>query len=195
MRKHHFTLGGVALALALAKTLTGCSDDDTDPSVTDTPSVTATPSESPSPTPTSTPTSKTPEQKAAAQLTKYLKVRDLAYRKHDINFKTLNPVATGEEFLQLQHIVANMMNENVTVTGEYAHALDEPRNRGNEMLIVDCEDRAKVIWKNDGVIRRPDFTDPKGNPLRNPAPVEYTLVKDKGAWKVSDSDLLWDQPC
>lgn len=68
MRKHHSTLGGVALALAL--TLTGCGGDDTDPTVQDTPS------QSPPPTPTSTPTSKTPEEKAAAQLTKYLDVRD-----------------------------------------------------------------------------------------------------------------------
>lgn len=187
MRKHHSALGGVALALALA--LTGCGDDDTDPTVQETPS------ETPSPTPTSTPSPKTPEEKAAAQLQTYLEVRDLAYRKRDINFKTLNPVATGEEFLQLQHAVASMMNENVTVTGKYVHTLDEPRNRGNSILIIDCEDRSNVTWKNDGAIRQPDFTDPNGNPLRDPAPVEYALVKDKGAWKVSDSDLLWDQPC
>lgn len=188
MRKHHSVLGGVALALAL--TLTGCSDDGTDPEAEDTP--TATPSSSPTST---APTPKTPEEKAAAQLAMYLEVRDLAYRKRDINFKTLNPVATGEAFLQLQHTVASMMNENVTVTGEYAHTLDEPRNRGTSILIIDCEDRTEVTWRNDGAIRQPDFTDPNGNPLRNPAPVEYTLVKDKGAWKVSDSDLLWDQPC
>ncbi len=188
MRKHHSALGGVALALAL--TLTGCSDDGTDPEAEDTP--TATPSSSPTST---APTPQTPEEKAAAQLAMYLEVCDLAYRKRDINFKALNPVATGEEFLQLQHTVASMMNENVTVTGEYAHTLDAPRNRGTSILIIDCEDRTKVTWKNDGAIRQPDFTDPNGNPLRNPAPVEYTLVKDKGAWKVSDSDLLWDQPC
>ena len=187
MRKHHSVLGGVALALALA--LTGCGDDDTDPNVEQTPS------ETPSPTATSTPTPKTPEEKAAAQLTAYLEVRDIAYRERDINFKTLNPVATGEEFLQLQHTVASMTLKQVTVDGQYTHTLDEPRDRGKEMLIIDCEDRTGVTWKNDGAVRQPDFTDPNGKPLRNPAPVEYTLVKDKGVWKVSDSDLLWDQPC
>ena len=197
MRKHHSVLGGVALAFAL--TLTGCSDDGTDPNAEDTP--TATPSTPTSTTPTSTPptstspTPKTPEEKAGAQLQRYLAVRDRAYRARDINFKTLNPVATGEEFLQLQHTVASMMNESVTVAGQYVHTLDAPRNRGNSILIIDCEDRSNVTWKNDGAIRQPDFTDPNGNPLRNPAPVEYTLVEDKGAWKVSDSDLLWDRPC
>lgn len=187
MRKHDSALGGVALSLALA--LTGCAGDDTEPRVQDTPS------QSPSPTPTSTPTLKTPEEKAADQLAKYLDVRDLAYRKRDINFRTLNPVATGDEFLQLQHVVASMMNENVTVTGQSRHTLTEPRNRGASILIIDCEDRSNVTWKNDGAVRQPDFTNPKGDPLRNPAPVEYTLVKDEGAWKVSDSDLLWDKPC
>ena len=187
MRKHHSVLGGVALALAL--TLTGCGDDDTDPNTQ------KTPSETPSPTATSTPTPKTPEEKAAAQLAAYLEVRDAAYRKRTIDFKTLNPVATGEEFLQLQHTVASMTLKKVTVDGQYTHTLDEPRNRGKEMLIIDCEDRTSVTWKNDGAVRQPDFTDPNGKPLRNPAPVEYTLVKDKGVWKVSDSDLLWDQPC
>ncbi len=188
MRKHHSVLGGVALALALA--LTGCSDDGTDPDATDTP--TATPSETPT---SASPTPTTPEEKAAAQLATYLEVRHLAYRKRDIDFKALNSVATGDEFVQLQHVVATMTNENVTVTGRYVHKLAEPRNRGNEILIVDCEDRSAATWKNDGAVRQPDFTDPNGDPLRNPAPVEYTLVKDKGAWKVSDSDLLWDQSC
>ncbi len=62
MRKHHSALGGVALALAL--TLTGCSDDGTDPEAEDTPTA----------TPSSTRRAlrrrrKTPEEKAAAQLT------------------------------------------------------------------------------------------------------------------------------
>lgn len=188
MRKHHSVLGGVALALAM--TLTGCSDDGTDPDASDTP--TATPSETPT---SASPTPKTPEEKAAAQLVSYLEVRDVAYRKRTIDFKTLNPVATGDEFLQLQHVVASMTLEKVTATGQYTHKLAEPRNRGNEIRIIDCEDRTNVTWRNDGAIRKPDFTDPNGDPLRNPAPVEYTLVKDKGVWKVSDSDLLWDQSC
>ena len=187
MRKHHSVLGGVALVLALA--LAGCGDDDTNPDVKETPS------ESPSTTPISTPTPQTPEEKAAAQLTTYLEVRDTAQRKRTIDFKALNPVATGEAFLQLQDTVANMTLKKVTVQGQYTHTLDEPRNRGKEILIIDCEDRTGVTWKNDGAVRQPDFTDPNGKPLRNPAPVEYTLVKDKGLWKVSDSDLLWDQPC
>ena len=38
-------------------------------------------------------------------------------------------------------------------------------------------------------------TDPNGDPLRNPVPIEYTVVRDKGAWKVSNSDVKWDQSC
>ena len=76
MRKHHSALGGVALALAL--TLTGCSDDGTDPEAEDTPTAT------PSPTPDQrAPTPKTPEEKAAAQLTNYLEVRDDALPGRD----------------------------------------------------------------------------------------------------------------
>jgi hypothetical protein len=54
MRKHDFTLGGVALSLALA--LTGCGGDDTEPVVQETPS------QAPSPTPVSTPTPKKPRK-------------------------------------------------------------------------------------------------------------------------------------
>jgi hypothetical protein len=188
MRKHHSVLGGVALALAL--TLSGCGDDDTDP-----PKGQETPSETPSPTPTSTPTPKTPEEKASAQLTRYLEVRDIAHRKRTIDFKTLNPVATGEEFLELQEAVVDLTMADVTKTGKYVHTLGEPRNRGREIVITDCEDRTGVTVKVKGKVRTPDYKAPDGNPLRNPAPVEYTLVKDKGVWKVSESDLLWDQPC
>lgn len=92
MRKHHSVLGGVALALAL--TLTGCSDDGTDPEAEDSPTAT------PSSTPTSTaPAPQTPEEKAAAQLTGYLNVRDDFYRAATIDFKRLNKVATGDELL------------------------------------------------------------------------------------------------
>ena len=58
--------------------------------------------------------------------------------------------------------------------------------------------RAKVFTKlirEITIATRGGVPDPNGNPLRDPAPVEYALVKDKGAWKVSDSDVLWDQPC
>lgn len=187
MRKH-YSVGGVALVLAL--TLTGCSDEGTDPNAEDTP--TATPSTPPA---SASPTPKTPKERAAAQLLRYLEVRDKAYRQRDIDFKTLNPVATGNEFLQLQSHVVRMINANVTVTGSYEHTLDEPRDRGKTMLITDCEDRSNVTHRNNGAIRKPDFTDPNGDPLRNPVPIEYTLVLDKGGWKVSNSDLLWDQSC
>lgn len=187
MRKHHSALGGVALALAL--TLTGCSDDGTDPEAEDTPSATPT-SEPTSPSPTP----KTPEEKAAAQLEEYLEVRDDFYRAATIDFKRLNKVATGDEFLQIQAAVADIDQYDIKVTGEYAHTLAEPRNRGAEIRIIDCEDRTGVTERNkDGKdIKR---NDPNGNPLRNPVPVEYTLVRDKGAWKVSNSDVKWDQSC
>ena len=188
MRRHHSALGGVALALAL--TLTGCSDDGTEPDATDTP--TATPSETPT---SASPTPKTPEEKAAAQLQTYLEVRDVAYEKRTIDFKTLNPVATGGEFLELQEAVVDMTMADVTKTGKYVHTLGEPRDRGSSIEITDCEDRTGVTVKVKGKVRTPDYKAPDGNPLRNPAPVKYTLIKDKGTWKVSESDLLWDQSC
>lgn len=188
MRKHHSTIGGVALALAL--TLSGCGGDDPDP-----PTIENTPSETPSPTPSSTPTPRTPEEKAVAQLTKYLDVRDTAYQKRTINFKTLNPVATGDVFLDLQEAVVDLARADVTETGDYEHTLGDPRDRGGHILITDCEDRSGVTVKVKGKVRTPDYMAPDGNPLRNPAPIKYTLVKDKGVWKVSESDLLWDQSC
>ena len=160
MRKHHSALGGVALALAL--TLTGCSDDGTDPEAEDTPPLRR------ARRPTSTaPTPKTPEEKAAAQLAEYLDVRDDSLTgSGTIDFKRLNQVATGEEFLQFQHTVASMMNENVTVTGEYAHTLDEPRNRGTSILIIDCEDRTQGHLEE----RRGDPATGLHGPQRKPAP-------------------------
>ena len=99
MRKHHSVLGGVALALAL--TLTGCSDDGTDPDAQDTP--TATPS--------------TPDQHAAhtqdargegrgpaADVPR--RARRRLPRARPSTSRRLNTVATGDEFLQLQHDVA-----------------------------------------------------------------------------------------
>ena len=188
MRKHHSVLGGVALALAL--TLSGCGDDDTDP-----PEVQETPSETPSPTPTSTPTPKTPEEKASAQLTRYLAARDDFYREVTIDFKRLNPVATGDEFLQIQAAVVDLKRYDIKVTGEYGHSLAEPRRRTDStFLIIDCEDRTDVVERNkDG--KPIKHKDPNGDPLRNPVPVEYTVVLDKGKWKVSNSDIKWDQSC
>lgn len=187
MRKHRSVLGGVALALAL--TLTSCGDDDPEPTVQETPT------ESSSPTPTTTPTPKTPEEKAAAQLTKYLEVRDDFYRAGTIDFKRLNPVATGDEFLQIQGAVVDLEKYDIKVTGEYVHTLAEPRRRTDStILIVDCEDRTNVVERNKAG-KQIKHTDPNGDPLRNPVAVEYTVVRDKGTWKVSDSDIKWDQSC
>ena len=187
MRKHHSALGGVALALAL--TLSGCGDDDTDPKGQETPS------ETPSPTPTSTPTPKTPEEKAAAQLTRYLDVRDDAFRAATIEFKRLNKVATGREFLNVQQNVSGIERSGSKVTGEYVHTLSEPRQRADDLiLITDCEDRTGVKRTKDGK-PVPEQKDPKGNPLRNPVPIEYELVLEKGRWLVTSSNVLWDEPC
>ncbi|MGE0341436.1 MAG: hypothetical protein AB7O86_00025 [Porticoccaceae bacterium] len=188
MRKYHSALGGVALALALA--LTGCGGDDNEPTVQETPS------QSPSPTtPTSSPTPKTPEEKAAAQLTKYLDVRDDAFRAATIDFKRLNPVATGREFLNVQQNVSGIERSGSKVTGEYVHTLGEPRRRSDSMiLIIDCEDRTGVKRTKDGK-PVPEQKDPEGNPLRNPVPIEYELVLEKGRWLVASSNVLWDEPC
>lgn len=187
MRKHHSVLGGVALALAL--TLSGCGDDDTDPEPQ------KTPSETPSPTATSTPTPKTPEEKAAAQLTKYLDVRDDAFRAATIEFKRLNKVATGREFLNVQQNVSGIERSGSKVTGEYVHTLSEPRQRADDLiLITDCEDRTGVKRTKDGK-PVPEQKDPEGNPLRNPVPIEYELVLENGRWLVASSNVLWDEPC
>lgn len=188
MRKHHSALGGVALALALA--LAGCGGDDNDPEVKETPS------QSPSPTtPTSSPTPKTDEEKAAAQLTKYLDVRDDAFRAATIDFKRLNPVATGREFLNVQQNVSGIERSGSKVTGEYVHTLGEPGRRSDSMiLIIDCEDRTGVKRTKDGK-PVPEQKDPEGNPLRNPVPIEYELVLEKGRWLVASSNVLWDEPC
>ena len=187
MKKHHSALGGVALALALA--LTGCGGDDNEPTVQETPS------QSPSPTPTASPTPKTPEEKAAAQLTKYLDVSDDAFRAATIDFKRLNPVATGREFLNVQQNVSGIERSGSKVTGEYVHTLDEPRRRSDSMiLIIDCENRTGVKRTKDGK-PVPEQKDPEGNPLRNPVPIEYELVLEKGRWLVASSNVLWDEPC
>lgn len=141
MRKHHSVLGGVVLALTL--TLTGCSDNGNDSDAQDTPTATSlTPTSSP-------PTPKTPEEKAAAQLTHYLDVRDEFYRAATIEFKRLNRVATGDEFLQIQATVADMDQYHIKVTGQYVHTLGEPRRRSDaKFIFLDCEDRAGVTERN-----------------------------------------------
>ena len=188
MRKHPSALGGVALALAL--TLTACSDDGTDPNAEDTP--TATPSTTPTSTP---PTPKTPEQRAAEALTNYLDVRDDALRAATIDFKRLNKVATGREFLNIQQNVGALESSGTKVTGEYVHTLDEPRRRTGAMVVItDCEDRSDVERRRQGKAVPPPV-DPEGNPLKNPLPIDYEVVKEKGRWLVSKSDVRWDERC
>ena len=188
MRKHRSVLGGVVLALAL--TLTACSDDGTDPDAEDTPTATA------STTPTSAPpTPKTPEEKAAAALTSYLDVRDDAFRAATIEFKRLNKVATGREFLNIQQNVGALESSRTKVTGEYVHTLDEPRRRTDTTFIItDCEDRSGVERRRQGKAVPPPV-DPEGNPLGNPLPIDYEVVREKGRWLVSNSDVQWDEKC
>jgi hypothetical protein len=187
MRKHHSVLGGVALALTL--TLTACSDDGTDPEAEDTPTATpSTPSSAP-------PTPKTPEEKANAALTNYLDVRDDALRAATIDFKRLNKVATGREFLNIQQNVGALESSGTKVTGEYVHTLDEPRRRTDAMFVItDCEDRSDVERRRQGKAVPPPV-DPEGNPLKNPLPIDYEVVKEKGRWLVSNSDVRWDETC
>ncbi len=188
MRKHHSAIGGVALALTL--TLTGCSDDGTDPDAQDTPTATvSTPATSAPPAP------KTPEEKAAAALTSYLDVRDDALRAATIDFKRLNKVATGREFLNIQQNVGALKSSGTKVTGEYVHTLDEPRGRTDTTFIItDCEDRSGVERRRQGnAVPPPD--DPEGNPLGNPIPIDYEVVMEKGRWLVSNSDVQWDEKC
>jgi hypothetical protein len=188
MRKHHSALGGVALALALA--LTGCGGDDNEPTVQETPS------QAPSPTtPAASPTPKTDEEKAAAQLTAYLDVRDDFYRQATIDFKRLNKVATGSEFLNVQQHVSAIERSGGKVTGEYVHTLGEPRDRGAYILIIDCEDRSGVERTNKAGQLVPEPTGPDGKPVPNPLPIEYTLVKEKGRWLVSEQNGLLEESC
>lgn len=187
MRKHHSALGGVFLALAI--TLTGCGgDDEPDPEVQETPS------ETPSPTPTSTPTPKTPAEKAAAQLQRYLDVRDDALRAATIDFKRLNKVATGPVFLNIQQNVSAIERSGSKLTGNYVHTLAEPRDRGAYVLIIDCEDRSGVEQTKDGK-PVPDPVGPDGKPVPNPLPIEYKLVKEKGRWLVSEQNGLLEESC
>jgi hypothetical protein len=177
------------VALALVLTLAGCSDDGTDPDAEDTPPVTPTETSTSAP-----PTPMTPGEKAAAQLRTYLEVRDDALRAATIDFKPLNKVATGQEFLNLQQNVSGIERSGSKVTGEYVHTLDEPRDRGSQVLITDCEDRGGVERTKDGK-PVPEPQDPEGNPLRNPVPIEYELVRQKGRWLVNNSNVLWDESC
>ena len=66
---------------------------------------------------------------------------------------------------------------------------DFPENQGFPPLPHTGElARAALLLEGDG-------KDPEGNPLRNPVPIEYELVLDKGRWLVTSSNVLWDEPC
>lgn len=186
MRKRHSVLGGVALALALG--LTGCGGDDTDPEAKETPS------ETPLQTPTTTPTTTTAEEKAAAQLTAFLDVRDAALRAATIDLKRLNKVATGEVFLSVQQNVSAIERSGSKLTGEYVHTLAEPHDRGSYILIIDCEDRSGVEQTKGGK-PVPDPVGPDGKLVPNPLPIEYKLVKEKGRWLVSEQNGLLEESC
>ena len=189
MRKYHSALGGGALALALI--LSGCGGHE--------PAGTTTESPEPAPSSTSTSTEPSPEpateeEKALAQLEDYLDVRDDALRAAKIDFKRLNQVATGKEFLSIQQIVSATERSGGKWTGEYVHTLSEPRDRGAYMLITDCEDRSGVEQTKDGK-PVPDPVGPDGEPVPNPLPIDYTLVKEKGRWLVSEKNGRLDESC
>lgn len=74
------------------------------------------------------------------------------------------------------------------------HTLGEPRNRGEHVLITDCEDRSGVERTKDGK-PVPESKDPEGNPLRNPLWIDYELVREKGRWLVSGKNIRWDKSC
>lgn len=192
MTKHCSLLGGVALALALA--LTSCSDDGTDPEAEDTPTVT--PTETPS---SASPTPKTPEEKAVAQLERYLQVRDDALRAMKVDGKRLDEVAAGQEYLTLQQRVIEYSSNKFTLSGEYAHSLGEPRQRTDSTVLVeDCEDESGV-----------EFLTQAGKPVKRslggvPIPVartlRYTLTLTEGHWLVTSSSYALNkngqaQPC
>jgi len=183
MRKHHSVLGGVALALALA--LAGCSDNSTDPDAEDTP--TETPTTAPS---SATPTPKTPEEKALAQLEAYLDVRDDAYRAGTINFKRLNKVATGNEFLLLQQVVAEHSSAGFTISGNYVHALGEPNQRSDTTVqVTDCEDASGVEFLTSAGKPVKDLG-PDNRPLPEKRSVRYTVSREKGRWLVSEATFV-----
>lgn len=191
MRKHHSALGGVALALAL--TLTGCGGDDNEPKVEDTPS------QSPSPTPTSTPTPKTPEEKAARQLVKYLKVRDDALRAMKFVGKRFDRVAAGQEFLTLQQRIIEYSSNGFTLRGAYEHTLGGPRQRSDSTIVVEvCEDESGVEFLTEA--GDPVKRSLGGAPIPVARSVEYTLSLTKRRWLVTASTYVLDadgqvQPC
>ncbi|MGL5825271.1 MAG: hypothetical protein ACRCYU_10715 [Nocardioides sp.] len=182
----------IAATLALAVTLTGCTNSEDDPPETnDTPTATPT-----SPAPTSaSPTPKTPEERATDQLTRYLDLRDDAYRTAKLNLKQLAKVATGKQYLLVQQYVAATKSSGTKETGDYVHTLGAPNQRNETTIrITDCEDRSGVERRRKGKDIPPP-KDPEGNPLRNPLPIDYELVKQKGRWLVSNSNTRWDEKC
>lgn len=190
MRQHHSALGGAALALAL--TLTSCSGG--------APDAKGTSGATPTDTPTSaSPTPKTPEEKVAGQLVKYLKARDDALRAMTFVGERFERVATGQEFLTLQQRIIEYASNKFTLSGEYTHALGEPRQRSDSTMLVGvCEDESAV-----------EFSTEAGSPVKRslggvPIPVArsitYTLTLTKGRWLVTASAYVLNedgqvQPC
>ncbi len=191
MRKHDFTLGGVALSLALA--LTGCGGDDTEPVVQETPS------QAPSPTPVSTPTPKTPEERAARQLVKYLSVRDDALRAMKFDGKRFDSVAAGQEFVTLQQRIIEYSSNGFTLRGEYEHSLRGPRQRSDSTMVVEvCEDESGIEFLTEA--GNPVTRSLGGAPIPVARSVKYTLNLTKGRWLVTGSTYVLDadglaQPC
>lgn len=192
MRKHHSALGGVALALAL--TLAGCSNDGTDPEAEDTP--TATPTETPT---SASPTPKTPEEKAAAQLQRYLQVRDDALRAMKVDGKRLDEVAAGQEYLTLQQRIIEYSSNKFNFSGEYVHSLGEPRQRTDSTVLVeDCEDESRVEFLTQA--GKPVKRSLGGAPIPVARTLQYTLTLTDGRWLVTSSSYALNkngqvQPC
>ena len=189
-RPHGTAYAAIAMVLTLGLAACGGSNGATNEPTPMPPSTSA----PVSPTPTATKPA-TPEEKATAQLTAYLEVRDDALRDATINFERLNKVATGREFLNIQQHASAIERSGGKVTGEYVHTLAGPRNRGTYILITDCEDRSAVVNTNKEGKPVPETKDPEGNQLRNPVPIDYELVLEKGRWLVRSSNVLWDESC
>lgn len=171
-----------ALALVVPLVLAGCS---TEPEPEE-----AAPSSAPVPV---------TAQDAVAQLDRYLVERDRALTNRQVDHVSLRAVATDEMLLWVQEQVVGMLQNDVVQTGDYVHTLGDPAADDEGLVIVDCEDRTDVTFTADGEVRDPDYVNPEGDPLRNPVQVEYRMVEDdadgQGVWKVSATQVLWDQSC
>jgi hypothetical protein len=142
------------------------------------------------------PTPKTDKEKATAVLRRYLEFRDDAFRSGKVvNPNVLDRLATGAESAYLQRRTIDIHAYGIEVTGDYVHRLGPPRQRtGSTVVIHDCEDRANVTERKDGE-NVPPPVGPNGEALQNPMPIEYEVVKHRGSWLVSASDVKWRDKC